>query len=153
MGLRPPLPTNTLENSRRLRREMTDAERKLWGVLRTRQLAGLKFRRQHPVPPYIVDFCGIEKRLVVELDGSQHNAKSDSTRTRTLASQGWRMIRFWDNDVLLATEAVVEAIWNIACKPYPHPNPSPGGRGAQAQTEPDHEQKRLPIRLRHPLRH
>jgi very-short-patch-repair endonuclease len=140
MRLRPPLPTTTLENSRRLRKEMTDAERRLWGLIRAGQLDGLKFRRQHPVPPYIVDFCCIEKRLVIELDGSQHNAKSDSARTRTLASQGWRMIRFWDNDVLLTTEAVVEAIWNIACKPYPHPNPSPGGRGAQAQTEPDHEQ-------------
>jgi very-short-patch-repair endonuclease len=130
MKLKPPLPTTTLENSRRLRKQMTDAERKLWGLLRAGQLDGLKFRRQHPIPPYIVDFCCVEKNLVIELDGSQHNAQSDSPRTRALASQGWRMIRFWDNDVLLATEAVAEAIWNAACEPYPHPNPSPDGRGA-----------------------
>jgi very-short-patch-repair endonuclease len=130
MKLKPPLPTTTLENSRRLRKQMTDAERKLWGLLRAGQLDGLKFRRQHPIPPYIVDFCCVEKSLVIELDGSQHNAQSDSPRTRALVSQGWRMIRFWDNDVLLATEAVAEAIWNAACEPYPHPNPSPGGRGA-----------------------
>jgi very-short-patch-repair endonuclease len=130
MKLKPPLPTTTLENSRRLRKQMTDAERKLWGLLRAGQLDGLKFRCQHPIPPYIVDFCCVEKSLVIELDGSQHNAQSDSPRTRALVSQGWRMIRFWDNDVLLATEAVAEAIWNAACEPYPHPNPSPDGRGA-----------------------
>ena len=140
MRLKPPLPTTALGNSRHLRKQMTDAEHKLWGFLRARQLDGLKFRRQHPIPPYIVDFCCVEKNLVIELDGSQHSVQSDSPRTRALASQGWRMIRFWDNDVLLVTEAVVEAIWNATCKPYPHPNPSPGGRGAQVQTEPDHEQ-------------
>ena len=133
MELKPPLPTTTLENSRRLRREMTEAERKLWSMLRAGQLDGLKFRRQHPIPPYIADFCCIEKKLIVELDGSQHNAQSDSVRTLALASQGWRMIRFWDNDALLATEAVVEAIWNAACEPYPHPNPSPDGRGASSK--------------------
>ncbi|SDQ87590.1 DUF559 domain-containing protein [Pseudoxanthomonas sp. CF125] len=140
MKLKPPLPTTTLENSRRLRREMTDAERKLWRFLRAGQLGGLKFRRQHPIPPYIADFCCIAKKLIVELDGSQHTNSGDAFRTRALRFQGWQIIRFWDHDVLLATEAVAEAIWNIACKPYPHPNPSPDGRGAQAQTEPDHEQ-------------
>jgi len=129
MRLKPPLPTTTLKNSRRLRKEMTDAERKLWSVLRGSQLEGLKFRRQHPVPPYVADFCCIEKKLVVELDGSQHNVQSDWPRSRALQSQGWRIIRFWDHDVLLATEAVVEAIWNAACEPHPHPNPSPDGRG------------------------
>ena len=130
MKLKPPLPTTTLENSRRLRRKMTDAERRLWGLIRAGQLDGLKFRRQHPIPPYIVDFCCVEKNLVIELDGSQHNAQSDLPRIRALASRGWRMIRFWDNDVLLATEAVVEAVWNAACGPYPHPNPSPDVKGA-----------------------
>ncbi|RZA36873.1 MAG: endonuclease domain-containing protein [Lysobacteraceae bacterium] len=130
MRINPPLPTNTLRNSRRLRKQMTDAERRLWNCLRARQLDGLKFRRQHPIPPYVADFCCIEKRLVVELDGSQHNLQADEARTSALQSQGWRIIRFWDHDALLATEAVVEAIWNAACEPYPHPNPSPGGRGA-----------------------
>nr|WP_255430487.1 endonuclease domain-containing protein [Pseudoxanthomonas sp. PXM01] len=116
---------------------MTDAELKLWKVLRGRGLEGLKFRRQHPIPPYIADFCCIDKKLIIELDGSQHAASSDATRTRVLCSKGWTILRFWDHDVLRATGAVVEAIWNAACGPYPHPNPSPGGRGAQAISECD----------------
>ena len=123
-----------------LRKEMTDSERKLWQHLRAGRLDGLKFRRQHPIPPYIADFCCIEKKLIVELDGSQHGGQVDAVRTRFLESQGWRVIRFWDNDVLLATEAVVEAIWNTIAEPYPHPNPSPDGRGAQAPSESDHDQ-------------
>ena len=109
---------------------MTDAERGLWKLLRKGQLDRLKFRRQHPIPPYIADFCCIEKKLIVELDGSQHGEQVDASRTKALQSQGWRIIRFWDNEVLLAAEAVVEAIWNAIEKPYPHPNPSPDGRGA-----------------------
>ena len=140
MEIKPPLPTATLESSRRLRKEMTDAERRLWQHLRGGQLDGFKFRRQHPVPPYIADFCCVEKKLIVELDGSQHNAEADATRTLALQAQGWRVIRFWDNDVLLATEAVVEAIWSATVKPYPHPNPSPDGRGAQASSGPDDEE-------------
>ena len=140
MRIKPPLPTTTLENSRHLRREMTDSERKLWQHLRAGRLDGLKFRRQHPIPPYITDFCCIEKKLIVELDGSQHSVQTDAARTRFLESQGWQVIRFWDNDVLLATEAVVEAIWNTTVKPYPHPNPSPDGRGTQQPSEPDHDQ-------------
>ena len=112
---------------------MTDAERKLWRLLRGGQLDGLKFRRQHPIPPYIADFCCIEKKLIVELDGSQHTEANDAPRTRALESQGWKIIRFWDHDVLLSAEAVAEAIWNIAGKPYPHPNPSPDGRGASSK--------------------
>ena len=139
MRIKPPLPTTTLENSGHLLREMTDSERKLWQRLRGGQLDGLKFRRQHPIPPYIADFCCIEMKLIVELDGSQHGLQTDAIRTRFLESQGWQVIRFWDNDVLLATEAVVEAIWNTTVKPYPHPNPPPDGRGAQQPSEPDHD--------------
>ena len=139
MEIKPPLPTTTLEHSRRLRRTMTDAELKLWKVLRGRRLEGLKFRRQHPIPPYVADFCCIDKKLIVELDGSQHTTRLDSARTRILRSQGWTILRFWDHDVLRATEAVVEVIWNTVCRPYPHPNPSPEGRGAQARSERDDE--------------
>jgi len=140
MEIKPPLPTTTLENSRRLRKELTDSERKLWQHLRAGRLDGLKFRRQHPIPPYIADFCCIEKKLIVELDGSQHGVQTDATRTEFLESQGWQVIRFRGDAVLLATEAIVEAIWNIAVKPYPHPNPSPDGRGAQQPSESDHDQ-------------
>jgi len=111
----------------------------LWKLLRGGQLDGLKFRRQHPILPYIADFCCIENKLIIELDGSQHTESKDAHRTRVLRSRGWKILRFWDHDVLLAAEAVAEAIWNAACKPDPHPNPSPGGRGAQAPNEPDHE--------------
>jgi very-short-patch-repair endonuclease len=140
MDIKPPLPSTTLQYSRRLRREMTDAELKLWKVLRGRGLEGLKFRRQHPIPPYIADFCCVDKKLIVELDGSQHTARSDTVRTRILRSLGWTILRFWDHDVLMAIEAVVEGIWKAARGPDPHPNPSPDGRGAQATSEHDHEQ-------------
>ena len=111
---------------------MTDAERKLWQRLRGGQPGGLKFRRQHPIPPYIADFCCVAEKLIVELDGSQHSESVDAARTRHLESQGWRILRFWDHDVLQQTEAVIEAIWNSVGKPNPHPNPSPDGRGAQS---------------------
>ena len=129
MIIKPLLPTTTLEYSRRLRREMTDAERKLWQHLRGSQLDGFKFRRQHPVPPYIADFCCVGKKLIVELDGSQHNEHKDAARTRFLESLGWKVIRFWDNEALLQTEAVVEAIWNALGNRTLTPTPLPVGEG------------------------
>ena len=128
--VKPPLPTDKLEFSRRLRREMTDAERKLWQCLRGSRLGDLKFRRQHPIPPYVADFCCVERKLIVELDGSQHSPIIDAARTRYLETQGWHILRFWDHDVLRDTEAVADAIWTFAANPNPHPNPSPDGRGA-----------------------
>jgi very-short-patch-repair endonuclease len=129
MTVKPPLPTTTLEYSRQLRRETTDAERAMWRHLRSRQLDGLKFRRQHPIPPYIVDFCCIEKGLIIELDGSQHTPQSDSVRTRALEAQGWTILRFWDNDVLLNIEAVLDAMWNAVREPTLTPTPLPVGEG------------------------
>ncbi|MEA9795811.1 very-short-patch-repair endonuclease [Xanthomonas campestris] len=130
MNIKPPLPTAALSNARALRTGMTDAERALWRCLRSNQLHGFKFRRQHPIPPYIADFCCIDAALIVELDGSQHQASSDQARTQWLRSQGWKVLRFWNNDVLLSLDAVVETIFKMVATPYPHPNPSPGGRGA-----------------------
>ncbi|QJD66308.1 endonuclease domain-containing protein [Xanthomonas campestris pv. badrii] len=130
MKIKPPLPTVALTNARALRTEMTDAERTLWRCLRRKQLQGLKFRRQHPIPPYVADFCCIEARLIIELDGAQHSASIDQVRTQWLQSKGWTVLRFWNNDVLLSLDAVVDAIFKIVATPYPHPNPSPGGRGA-----------------------
>ena len=123
MPAKPPLPSTTLENARNLRSTMTDAERRLWQHLRASRLDGLKFRRQHPVPPYIADFCCIERKLIVELDGSQHSSVVDAARTAYLQSQGFQVLRFWDNDVLLKTDSVLEAIWNAAQVPNPHPPP------------------------------
>jgi very-short-patch-repair endonuclease len=107
-----PLPEGTLENARRLRLEMTRAEQKLWRFLRNGGLLGHKFRRQMPLPPYIVDFCCVERRLAVELDGSQHadHADYDQQRTAFLEKQGLKVLRFWNNDVLTQTTAVLEQI-------------------------------------------
>jgi primosomal protein N' (replication factor Y) len=98
--------------AKELRKNLTDAENKLWRHLRYRQIDGNKFRRQHPVGPYIVDFACLEKGLVVEVDGAQHgeNAAYDSERSAYLQSKGFRVLRFWNNDVLTQTEVVKEVI-------------------------------------------
>lgn len=127
--IKPPLPTGTLRNARRLRRDATDAERKLWQHLRAGRFDGVKFRRQHPIPPYIADFCCVAARLIVELDGSQHSDEVDAARTRYLQSQGWRVLRFWDNDALIETDAVLDAIWNIVSDRTLSPTPLPTGEG------------------------
>jgi very-short-patch-repair endonuclease len=100
-----------------MRNEQTDAERKLWMCLRTRQVNGLKFRRQHPIGRYIVDFCCSERYLVVELDGGHHasQAQADQRRTAFLAQRGYRVLRFWDHEVLVNTEAVLQRIADAAC--------------------------------------
>jgi very-short-patch-repair endonuclease len=118
----------------KLRRDQPDAERQLWMRLRNRQLEGHKFRRQHPIPPYIADFVCIEKALIVELDGGQHLefAKKDEARTRFLESKGYRVIRFWNNEVLTQTDAVLEVI--LAKLDAPHPALSPP-RGARVETK------------------
>ena len=110
MTHKPPLPTHTLSAARALRATTTDAEIKLWYHLRAKRFARLKFRRQHPIPPYIADFYCKELRLVIELDGSQHDEQSDSARTRALQRQGVFVMRFWDNQVLKQTPAVLEVV-------------------------------------------
>jgi very-short-patch-repair endonuclease len=91
---------------------MTDTELRLWTRLRAEQIDGYRFRRQVPIGPYVVDFACLKARLVIEVDGGQHaQAKAqDDRRTAWLASQGFRVLRFWDNDVLLQTDGVLEAI-------------------------------------------
>lgn len=100
------------DRARCLRRSQTEAERVLWARLRDRQLLGAKFRRQHPVGNLVVDFCCPEYRLVVELDGGQRatQVEKDQRRTISLAQHGYRVLRFWDNEVLKDTEAVLEII-------------------------------------------
>jgi very-short-patch-repair endonuclease len=96
--------------ARTLRKKESDAERKLWSKLRSRQFINLKFRRQHPIGKYIVDFVSLEKKIVIEIDGSQHmephNSENDRQRTAWLESKGYRVIRFWNTDVLLNIEGV-----------------------------------------------
>jgi very-short-patch-repair endonuclease len=107
--------------SRGLRKTATDAERKLWSVLRGRQLNGFKFRKQVEIDAYIVDFLCPEKRLIIEVDGGQHTPERDARRTAYLESQGFTIIRFWNNDVLQNLDGVwtrIEEALNIA---PPHP--------------------------------
>jgi len=97
--------------ARTLRRDATDAERKLWFHLRNRQADRTKFRRQVPIGRYVVDFCCLHAKLIVELDGSQHaDNVSDEERTRYLATHGFRVLRFWNNDVNDNLEGVIETI-------------------------------------------
>ena len=97
------------DRARELRRLATDAERKLWRLLRNRQIDGIKFRRQRPIGRYIVDFAAIERNLIIELDSGQHAASTDADRVRTqrLSVMGFRAIRFWNNHVLLNSEEVI----------------------------------------------
>ncbi len=109
---------------RALRREMTDAEQALWGILRGRQVAGLKFRRQHPFGDYILDFVCLENRLIIEVDGGQHaeQVEYDRVRTERLQAAGFIVLRFWNNEVLQELDAVNERIWLTARELLP---PSP----------------------------
>jgi len=91
---------------------MTDAERALWKDIRRRQRLGFQFRRQYPIGPFIVDFVCLEKKLVIEVDGGQHNAQKqyDEARTSWLESRGFRVLRFWNNEVMREKEGVIQII-------------------------------------------
>src|SRR5580704_13569490 len=100
--------------ARELRRSLTDAERKLWHLLRSRQLSHLKFRRQVPLGPWIADFVSYEHKIVVEADGSQHvDSEHDKARDVDLAARGFRVLRFWNNDILTNTKGVLERILEV----------------------------------------
>jgi very-short-patch-repair endonuclease len=95
-----------------MRREPTDAEARMWRLLRDRRLAAFKFRRQVPLENYILDFVCFEKRLVIEIDGSQHATSStDQARDRFLIAQGFEVVRYWNNDVLQQPTAVLEDVF------------------------------------------
>jgi very-short-patch-repair endonuclease len=100
-----------LSHARELRREQTKAELELWMRLRGRQL-GAKFRRQYRIGPYIADLCCVERRLVVELDGGQHSEQVEADRKRTafMTSRGFRVLRFWNDQVLSEMHGVLEQI-------------------------------------------
>ncbi|HET8882017.1 MAG TPA: endonuclease domain-containing protein, partial [Solimonas sp.] len=100
-----------LSRAKALRTTQTDAEQRLWYHLRAGRFLGLKFKRQHPVAPYIVDFVCLSHGLVIEADGGQHNAsRHDAERDAVLVSQGFRVLRFWNDDILKDTKSVLEAI-------------------------------------------
>jgi very-short-patch-repair endonuclease len=102
----------SIARARDLRRDMTDAERKLWLALRDRRLAGLKFVRQMPVGCFIADFCCREARLIVEVDGSQHAGSArDMARDARLKRLGFRVVRFWNHEVLCDMPMVLDTIY------------------------------------------
>ncbi|TWT23441.1 endonuclease domain-containing protein [Luteimonas marina] len=119
---------------RNLRNQPTDAEQRLWQYLRGRQLEGCKFRRQHPFGDYILDFACLDRKVVVEVDGGQHaaNGAYDAERTKFLEKAGFKVLRFWNNEVFENTEGVVDvivaALIERALTPSP-PNPPLEGEG------------------------
>lgn len=129
----------TRAQAKNLRRLPTDAERKLWYVLRSMRPLGMHFRRQAPIGVYIADFAWHDGKLIIELDGSQHveaRAAYDEKRTKWLQSQGYCVLRFWNNDVLKSPRSVGEAILAAAQKnPTPSPSPQGGGEHAAASGE------------------
>jgi len=99
------------QRARALRRDQTEVERILWRYLKARQVNGWRFRRQHPIPPYIADFACVEAKLIVEADGGQHAESShDEIRDQYLRNAGWRILRFWNADILKSIEGVVAMI-------------------------------------------
>ena len=108
-----------LANAKMLRKNSTNGEIKLWSRLRSRRFMGLKFRRQCPLGSYIVDFVCIEKKLIIELDGGQHNEDTqqdyDKRRTEFLNGLGFNVIRFWNNEILLQFDAVMDRIYKQVC--------------------------------------
>jgi very-short-patch-repair endonuclease len=120
--------------ARSLRKSMTDAERSIWRRLRMAQL-GVRFRRQHPIGPYIADFICIERALVVEVDGGQHaGSKSDQQRDAWLRAQGFRTRRYWNDDALLRVDDVIADICAALAEERPHPSlPPQAGEGARAE--------------------
>jgi very-short-patch-repair endonuclease len=126
-----------LAHAKAMRSKPTEAERRLWSILRSKRLSGFKFKRQQIIGPFIADFVNFERRLIIEADGSQHiENEADLRRTAWLEDQGFAVIRFWNDDVLARTETVADAIW-AALHALPLPNPSPA-RGEGLEGSIDH---------------
>ena len=126
-GRGPVVQSDWTQRARQLRHNSTDAERHLWRRLRLRQADGLKFRRQYPIGRFIVDFVCIERGLVVEIDGGQHGSEQviyDAERDAWLQTKGYQVLRFWNNEVLLEVESVLEVIRRrLARAPPSRPSP------------------------------
>ena len=115
--------------ARRLRKCSTDTEQQLWRHLRNRQVEGFKFRREQPVGRYVVDFVNLEKKVVIELDGGQHALDpNDKIRDEWLRAEGYKVLRFWDNQIFSDLEGVLEIIRDALLTPHPAPLPQ-GERG------------------------
>jgi very-short-patch-repair endonuclease len=126
----------TVDRARELRRNETAAEKRIWSRLRAHRFQGFKFRRQHPIGRYVVDFVCLGAQLVIEVDGDSHGDDRadtlDAARTAWLETQGFRVVRFWNHDVLEGTDDVMEAIFyalegSAVHLRAPLPNPLPCG--------------------------
>ena len=114
--------------ARRLRKNSTNTEQYLWKHLRNRQVEGFKFRRQQQLGKHIVDFVNLENKVVVEVDGGQHvHNSNDKIRDEWLRAEGYKVLRFWDNEVFNNLESVLESIRDDLLTPHPNPNPLPQG--------------------------
>lgn len=112
-----------------LRKHSTDAELKLWHHLRGKRMLSLKFRRQQPIGPYIVDFVCCDRKIVIECDGGQHlESEKDLSRDAWLTRQGYRVLRFWDNEILLNLDDVLETIYRM-CTDHPPSDSLPSREG------------------------
>lgn len=113
------LDSKTRDRARELRRDMSPAERRLWWAIRHKSLDGARFRRQVPVGEYFADFCCLKRKLIVEVDGGQHSETEEYDRRRTqfLEAQGFRVIRFWNTDVMTNLEGVVDTIFENLNRP------------------------------------
>jgi very-short-patch-repair endonuclease len=103
------------KRAKELRRDMTPVERKLHAHLRAHRMGGVHFRPQHAIGNYIVDFCAPRKKLIIELDGSQHleQKEYDAERTKYFEARGYRVMRFWNNDIMKDMEGVLKVIWDV----------------------------------------
>jgi len=138
-----------IKTAKTLRKRSTDVEMLLWRYLRVRRMEGLKFRRQQPIGRYIVDFVCFEKKIIIEVDGGQHaiETKKDTERDEWLRSQGFKVLRFWNNEVLTNTQGVLPACAlhadreevRINCLSHPPLNPLPSREGKKRVKLPSRE--------------
>ncbi len=110
------------KRARDLRRDGSRAERKVWDLLRARRIGDAKFRRQHPIEPYFADFACISRKLVIEIDGDHHafQMEADARRTAAMEREGWRVVRFWANEVVQNTEGIWAKIEQVVADCPPH---------------------------------
>jgi very-short-patch-repair endonuclease len=121
-------PPGAIQRARRLRKEMTDAERKLWRMLKE-HFHDWHFRKQVPLRHFIADFASHQAKLVIEIDGGQHDAAMDAPRTQIIEDEGYRVLRFWNNEVLGNADGVFTMIEAALRDRHPAPNPSPSRGG------------------------
>lgn len=147
MGENHPRNLKLVKTAKKLRRQLTDTERKFWHLLRDRRFENIKFRRQYPIGRYIADFICVEKRLIVEFDGGQHaESMRDQRRDEWLKTQGYTVLRFWNNEALKnpdgVADTILQALATLSINPHfwrkgnPHPNLLPEREKEQENPHP-----------------